>query len=102
MKMSSFVKAKILIATNIFKEIDEWIIVEVEDKSYKVKVMEDSCDQPHKAEKQIPKVSLASSVIQNDSIESPEYEFYYITHEQNYNKMKLQKLKCKPKYRLDS
>ncbi|KAF7154564.1 hypothetical protein RHSIM_Rhsim01G0234900 [Rhododendron simsii] len=37
MKMSSFADAKILIATNIFKEIDEWIIVEVEGKSYKVK-----------------------------------------------------------------
>ncbi|KAI8543847.1 hypothetical protein RHMOL_Rhmol08G0251200 [Rhododendron molle] len=34
MKMSSFAEAKILIATNIFKEIDEWIIVEVGEKSY--------------------------------------------------------------------
>ncbi|KAI8531851.1 hypothetical protein RHMOL_Rhmol11G0167900 [Rhododendron molle] len=53
--------AKILIATNIFKKIDEWIILEVKGKSYKVKVMEDSCDQPHEAEKQIPRASLASS-----------------------------------------
>ncbi|KAI8525166.1 hypothetical protein RHMOL_Rhmol13G0207900 [Rhododendron molle] len=29
LKMSSFAEAKILIATNIFKEIDEWITVEV-------------------------------------------------------------------------
>ncbi|KAI8526055.1 hypothetical protein RHMOL_Rhmol13G0279000 [Rhododendron molle] len=43
MKMSSFAEAKILIATNIVKEIDEWIIVEVEGKSYKVKMKEDSC-----------------------------------------------------------
>ncbi|KAF7142346.1 hypothetical protein RHSIM_Rhsim05G0211800 [Rhododendron simsii] len=33
----------------------------VKDKSYKVKVMEDKCDQPHEAEKQIPRVSLVSS-----------------------------------------
>ncbi|KAI8541954.1 hypothetical protein RHMOL_Rhmol08G0100900 [Rhododendron molle] len=33
----------------------------VSGKSYKVKVMKDSCNQPHEAEKQIPRVSLASS-----------------------------------------
>ncbi|KAI8531860.1 hypothetical protein RHMOL_Rhmol11G0168600 [Rhododendron molle] len=36
LKMSSFAVAKILITTSIFKNIDEWIIVEAEDKSYKV------------------------------------------------------------------
>ncbi|KAI8529234.1 hypothetical protein RHMOL_Rhmol12G0209300 [Rhododendron molle] len=61
MKMSPFAEAKILIATNIFKEINEGIIVEVEGKSYKVKVMKDLCNQPREVEKQIPRVSLASS-----------------------------------------
>ncbi|KAF7123541.1 hypothetical protein RHSIM_Rhsim12G0140100 [Rhododendron simsii] len=49
-----------------FKEIDEWIIVEVEGKSYRVKVMEDSCDQPHEVEKQIPRVSLVPSSHSNE------------------------------------
>lgn len=61
MKMSSFAEAKILIATKIFKEIDEWIVVDVEGKSYNVKVMEDLCVQPYEVEKQIPKESLDAS-----------------------------------------
>ncbi|KAF7142921.1 hypothetical protein RHSIM_Rhsim05G0113800 [Rhododendron simsii] len=72
MKMSYFAEAIILIATNIFKEIDEWIIVDVEGKSYKVKVMEDSCDQPHETEKQIPRVSLASSLHSNEESKAAE------------------------------
>ncbi|KAF7154284.1 hypothetical protein RHSIM_Rhsim01G0048500 [Rhododendron simsii] len=72
--MSSFVEAKILVATNIFKEIDEWIIVEVEGKSYKVKVMEDTCDQPHEAEKQIPRVSLISSSHSDEDSKAMEKE----------------------------
>ncbi|KAI8555573.1 hypothetical protein RHMOL_Rhmol05G0182900 [Rhododendron molle] len=53
--------AKVLVATSVFDEIDEGINIQIEGKNYRVKVMEDPCDQPFEAEKQIPRDSLDSS-----------------------------------------
>ncbi|KAI8527296.1 hypothetical protein RHMOL_Rhmol12G0064100 [Rhododendron molle] len=66
LRLTSFAMAKVLVATSVFDEIDEWINIQIEGKNYRVKVMEDPCDQPFKAEKQIPRDSLVSSQQQED------------------------------------
>lgn len=58
--------AQVLVATNVFDEIDEWINIEIEEKNYRVKVMKDPCDQQFEAEKQIPRDNLNSSQQQEE------------------------------------
>ncbi|KAH7863185.1 hypothetical protein Vadar_014453 [Vaccinium darrowii] len=54
LRLSSFAVAKVLVATNVFDKIDEWINIEIEGKYYRVKVREEPCEQPFVTEKQIP------------------------------------------------
>ncbi|KAI8561507.1 hypothetical protein RHMOL_Rhmol04G0345400 [Rhododendron molle] len=54
LRLTLFAEAKMLVTTSEFKEIDEWINIEIEDKWYRVKVLEEPCDQPSVAEKLIP------------------------------------------------
>lgn len=53
-RLSSFAFAKVLVATNVFDKIDEWINIEIAGKNYRVKVRQEPCDQPFDTEKQIP------------------------------------------------
>ncbi|KAI8524102.1 hypothetical protein RHMOL_Rhmol13G0123400 [Rhododendron molle] len=74
--------AQVLVATNVFDGIDEWINIEIEGKNYRVKVMEDPCDQPFEAEKQIPRDSLDSSQQEEgDSKDDDDLDDYVSNHD---------------------
>ncbi|KAI8566146.1 hypothetical protein RHMOL_Rhmol02G0017000 [Rhododendron molle] len=67
LRLTSFAVAKVLVATSEFKEIDEWINIDIEGKSYRIKVMEEySCDQLSEAEKQMPLAHLELSKPQEE------------------------------------
>lgn len=57
-RLSSFAVANVLVATNVFDKIDEWVNIEIEGKNYRVKVSEEPCDLPFVTEKHIPKACL--------------------------------------------